>query len=105
MKQLVVVVAVAVMACGGEVTERTAEQPLYDCADPDQRFTCAPLPTPYFRWVCHKTGFKPLPYLKLLVWHTSAHVPGAHGDQAPGASANDVGGADGLDCNCLPRTC
>jgi hypothetical protein len=107
MKQLVVVVVVAlgVMACGGEVTERAVEQPLYDCADPGSRFTCAPLPTPYLRWVCHKTGFEPLPYLKLLVWHTSAHVAGAHGDQAPGASANDVGGDIGLDCNCFIRTC
>ncbi|HUS26893.1 MAG TPA: lamin tail domain-containing protein [Kofleriaceae bacterium] len=41
---------------------------------------------------------------------STTHVPGqAHGnnaaDQAPGASANDLAAAVGLDCDCAPRVC
>ena len=90
------------------VLREPVEQSLFDCEDPSQRFTCAEPVDPDERFVCHAT---PTKYVKISVDRTSpAHVPGeSHGngrvDQAPGASANDVGNGAGLDCECAPRVC
>ena len=86
------------------------EQHVFDCAAPAQRFTCAAPAEPDKRFVCHANGAGG--YVKISVSvNANGHVPGvAHGsnkpaDQAPGASANDLGGSVGLDCDCTPRTC
>ena len=115
MKQLVVVaIVLGTFACSGEQqTERieSVEQSLYDCSDPAQRFTCEVPANPNKRYVCHSTGKNHNPYKKIAVRINNAkHVPGlAHGhkppDQAPGASANDLGGSAGLDCECEVRVC
>ena len=118
----VVVVALgmflAVAACGDnedlgdEVTGSTSQQMqgLFDCRSPSQRLVCAPPASPGKRFVCHATGAGH--YNKIAVpLGNPAHVPGqAHGphkpaDQAPGASADDVGDDAGLDCECEVRIC
>jgi hypothetical protein len=112
MKARVVVCLALVAGCSGSDPGKTTavEQGLYDCASPTQRLTCDPPDDPTQRFVCHATSGKH-PYVKISVDVTStSHVPGqSHGagapDQALGASANDLGGAVGLDCYCQPRVC
>ncbi|HTL34106.1 MAG TPA: lamin tail domain-containing protein [Kofleriaceae bacterium] len=113
MKAHVVVCLALVAGCSGsERSEKTAsvDQGLYDCASPAQRLTCDPPDDPTRRFVCHATSGKH-PFVKISVDLTStAHVPGQSdgngaADQAPGASANDLGGPGGLDCFCQPRVC
>jgi hypothetical protein len=111
-------VLVLLAACGTSVseeltatsTEELASDGLYDCQAPAQRFTCAPPADPHERFICHATGSATNPYEKLSVGLPSKHRPGVpHGnhvpDQAPGASANDLGGPVGLDCDCEYRVC
>jgi hypothetical protein len=86
------------------------EEALFDCHQPEQRFSCPAPADASKRFVCHATGAADNPYVKLSVPWTSAHAPGiADGggaaDQSPGASAIDVGEGDGLDCDCNPRVC
>src|SRR5690349_4127169 len=81
---------------------------VFDCRSPSQRLTCAPPAHPGKRFVCHATGAGHYKKLSVPIGN-SAHVPGhSHGhgkpaDQAPGASADDVGGGAGLDCDCEER--
>jgi hypothetical protein len=103
------VVVLGIVACGqGPAPEQIVEQAVFDCADPAQRFTCEAPANPNKRFICHATGKG---YNKLSVSVNSAHQPGVpHGpnkppDQSPGASADDVGGGAGLDCECNERIC
>jgi hypothetical protein len=107
---LAVVLLAACASHGDELSTSTQAVDLFDCAAPAQRLTCAPPANPNKRYVCHATGSTHNPYNKLSVSVNSSHQPGvAHGchppDQAPGASADDLGGAVGLDCECEPRDC
>ncbi|HEY5937514.1 MAG TPA: lamin tail domain-containing protein [Kofleriaceae bacterium] len=107
--KLQLVVVLGIVACGqGPAPEQQVEQQVFDCADPAQRFTCEAPANPDKRFICHATGKG---YNKLSVGLDSDHQPGVPhepgrpADQAPGASANDVGGGPGLDCDCTPRIC
>ena len=94
-----------------ETTVGASEQALYDCNHPTQRLTCAPPDNPDKRYVCHATGSATNPYNKISTAASSAHTPGVadgqhdRADQAPGASADDLGGGAGLDCDCNERIC
>jgi hypothetical protein len=110
--KLQAVVVLGLVACGqGPAPELRVEQAVYDCADPAQRFTCEAPADPDRRFICHATSSTKNPYNKLSVPLDSAHQPGvAHNpnkpaDQSPGASADDVGGGAGLDCDCNERIC
>ena len=107
------VVLVVLAACGGDPAPPVgvAEQAVYDCGDPGQQFTCPSPAKPNKRFVCHATGSSCNAYVKLEVSIHSSHQPGVPhhpgrpADQAPGASADDVGTGAGLDCDCQPRIC
>ena len=101
---------IALSACAGEPTIETSEQSatVFDCSDPGQRLTCAPPGQSNKKFICHATGAGD--YKKLSVSVNANHHAGeSHGgnapDQNPGASANDLGGGTGLDCECAPRAC
>lgn len=112
MKRTILCVAVLAACQTGEIeTVETSEQAVFNCSDPAQRLTCAPPGDSSKRFVCHATNSSTNPYVKISVpVNSSSHTPGVahgsgHADQTPGASANDVGGAVGLDCDCSPRAC
>jgi hypothetical protein len=96
----------------GDETIDVSEQEVFDCNDDAQRLTCAEPLDPHKRFVCHATGWWWHPYVKIKVpiWNPW-HVPGQRhfwfmpADQAPGASADDVGWGPGLDCACDIREC
>lgn len=101
-------------ACGaerGEPAAAAASAVVYDCNAPTQRLTCPAPSDPDRHFICHGTASGTQPYVKISVpTRNTAHAPGvAHGggrpDQAPGASAADVGSGAGLDCDCNPRHC
>jgi hypothetical protein len=105
---------IALVACSSgavdDAASGTAAQALFDCNATSQRLACADPADPTKRFICHATGAGSA-FVKISVARTStAHVAGvAHGngraDQSPGASADDVGAAPGLDCECNARIC
>jgi hypothetical protein len=108
----------AMAACGAPLGEDGGDPeglatalPLFDCNDPAQRLTCNAPADPSKRFVCHGTSSDSHPYIKIGVLLDSSHVPGvthpggSRADQAPGASADDVGSGSGLDCECNVRIC
>jgi hypothetical protein len=108
-KVLCALLSFAAFAFGSTLAE--AQSDVFDCKNPSQRLTCPVPADPNKQFICHATGSAAHPYVKLSVSRNSSHQPGvAHdpnspADQAPGASANDVGSGTGLDCDCNPRAC
>ncbi|NVB77315.1 MAG: cell wall protein [Kofleriaceae bacterium] len=118
--RIAVVVGLVVLsaACGdnedlsGDAAGSTTQMVsgVFDCRSPSQRLSCAPPENPGKRFVCHATGAGQYNKISVRIGN-SAHVPGySHAggkpaDQAPGASADDVGGGAGLDCECEERIC
>ena len=72
----------------------------FDCKNPSQRLSCSEPSDPDKHFVCQTTGSKK--YVKVSV---SRNSRGHDNDPAPGASANDIASAIGLDCDCQPRVC
>src|SRR4051812_1177487 len=109
------VVCLVLIGCSAEQVEQAAqssriEQALFDCASPTQRLACDPPDDAAKRFVCHATKSNQNRFVKISVPAASTHTPGVpdgngRADQAPGASAQDLGEAVGLDCYCSPRVC